>query len=80
MNDNVPEGARTSPASARNRQPILEVLRPRVADGARVLEVASGAGEHAMFLAAALLFMMTFLVNTIAEVVRQRLRERYRAM
>ena len=54
MNDNVPEGARTSPASARNRQPILEVLRPRVADGARVLEVASGAGEHAMFLAAAL--------------------------
>ena len=54
MNDNVPEGARTSPASARNRQPILEVLRSRVADGARVLEVASGAGEHAMFLAAAL--------------------------
>ena len=54
MNDNVPEGARTSLASARNRQPILEVLRSRVADGARVLEVASGAGEHAMFLAAAL--------------------------
>jgi SAM-dependent methyltransferase len=54
MNDDVPEGARTSPATARNRLPILEVLRPRLADGARVLEVASGAGEHAMFLAAAL--------------------------
>jgi cyclopropane fatty-acyl-phospholipid synthase-like methyltransferase len=54
MNDNVPEGARTSPATARNRQPILEVLRPRLTDGARVLEIASGAGEHAMFLAAAL--------------------------
>jgi phosphate transport system permease protein len=33
-----------------------------------------------LFLAAALLFMLTFTVNTIAEVVRQRLRERYRAL
>ena len=33
-----------------------------------------------LFLAAALLFMMTFIVNTIAEVIRQRLRERYRAL
>jgi SAM-dependent methyltransferase len=49
-----PNGARTSPATARNRQPILEVLEPRLTGGARVLEVASGAGEHAMFLAAAL--------------------------
>jgi phosphate transport system permease protein len=31
-----------------------------------------------LFLAAAVLFIMTFLVNTIAEVIRQRLRERYR--
>ena len=54
MNDAVPPGARTSPATARNRQPILEVLEPRLTGGARVLEVASGAGEHAMFLAAAL--------------------------
>jgi SAM-dependent methyltransferase len=54
MNDNVPDGARTSPATARNRQPILEVLRPRLPGGARVLEVASGAGEHGMFLASAL--------------------------
>ena len=54
MNDNIPEGARTSPSTARNRQPILEVLRPRLLPAARVLEVASGAGEHAVFLAAAL--------------------------
>lgn len=54
MNDIPPAAARTSPATARNRQPILEVLRPRLPDGARVLEVASGAGEHAVFLAAAL--------------------------
>ena len=33
-----------------------------------------------LFLAAALLFLMTFVVNTVAEVIRQRLRERYRAL
>jgi len=33
-----------------------------------------------LFLSAALLFMMTFAVNTVAEVIRQRLRERYRAL
>jgi SAM-dependent methyltransferase len=54
MPDLIPEGARTSPSTARNRQPILDVLRPRLAAEARVLEVASGAGEHALFLAAAL--------------------------
>ena len=49
-----PAAARASPATARNRQPILEVLAPRLSDGARVLEIASGAGEHAVFLAGAL--------------------------
>jgi phosphate transport system permease protein len=33
-----------------------------------------------LFLAATLLFVLTFAVNTIAELVRQRLRERYRAV
>ena len=33
-----------------------------------------------LFLAATLLFALTFIVNTIAEVVRQRLRERYKAI
>ena len=33
-----------------------------------------------LFLSAALLFVMTFTVNTVAELVRQRLRERYRAV
>jgi phosphate transport system permease protein len=33
-----------------------------------------------LFLAAALLFGMTFAVNTLAEMVRQRLREKYRAL
>jgi phosphate transport system permease protein len=35
---------------------------------------------RALFFSAALLFLMTFLVNTLAEVIRQRLRERYRAL
>src|SRR5258708_24738806 len=52
--DDIPPGARACPSTARNRQPILDVLGPRLAPDARVLEVASGAGEHAVFLAAAL--------------------------
>jgi phosphate transport system permease protein len=32
-----------------------------------------------LFLAAALLFVMTFVINTVAEIIRQRLRERYKA-
>lgn len=33
-----------------------------------------------LFLAAALLFVMTFVVNTVAEIIRQRLRDRYKAI
>lgn len=50
----VPLRARTSPSTARNRQPILDVLGSRLGPDDRVLEVASGAGEHAVFIAAAL--------------------------
>lgn len=46
--------AYTSPATARNRDPILEVLRARLPEGARVLEIASGAGEHAVHMAKSL--------------------------
>jgi hypothetical protein len=42
------------PATARNRQPILDVLRPRLPDDGLVLEVASGSGEHVAHFAAAL--------------------------
>ena len=50
----VPEGASTSPATARNREPILQVLGPRLGEAAQVLEIASGAGEHAVFFARSL--------------------------
>jgi SAM-dependent methyltransferase len=43
-----------APSTARNRGPILEVLRPRLPAEGLVLEVAAGAGEHAVHLAAAL--------------------------
>ena len=50
----APEGARVSPSTARNREPILRVLAPRLPPNGRVLEIASGAGEHAVYLARAL--------------------------
>ena len=39
------------PATGRNRQPILEVLRRVAPPTPRVLEVARGSGQHAAFLA-----------------------------
>ncbi len=54
MPDPPPPGALTSPATARNRDPILQVLRPRLPKRGVVLEIAAGAGEHAAYIAAAL--------------------------
>ena len=35
-----------SPSTARNKDPILAVLRPHLVSGMRILEIASGSGEH----------------------------------
>jgi hypothetical protein len=48
------EGALTAPAVARNREPILAVLRRTLPARGIVLEIASGTGEHAVHFAAAL--------------------------
>ena len=42
-----------SPAKAgeRNRAPILEVLRVELAGRSRLLEIGSGTGQHAVYLA-----------------------------
>jgi hypothetical protein len=45
---------REAPAAARNRQPILDVLRPRLPAEGLVLEIASGTGEHVVHFAEAL--------------------------
>ena len=43
-----------SPSTARNTEPILEVLRAHMPARARVLEVACGTGEHALAFSTAL--------------------------
>ena len=45
---------RHAPATARNRQPILDVLQRHLPINGLVLEVASGSGEHVAHFAAAL--------------------------
>jgi SAM-dependent methyltransferase len=53
MSDLPPPGARVSPSTARNRAPILEVLKSCLPPRGLVLEIAAGAGEHAAYNAAA---------------------------
>ena len=50
----LPDGALASPASVRNAEPILHILRAHLPKGGRVLEVASGSGQHAVFFSSAL--------------------------
>jgi hypothetical protein len=54
MSDQPASAARVSPSTARNRDPILEALKPRLPHRGLVLEIAAGAGEHAVHNAAAL--------------------------
>ncbi|HET7334011.1 MAG TPA: DUF938 domain-containing protein [Rhizomicrobium sp.] len=44
----------TAPAAARNRGPILEVMRRVFPPAGKVLEIASGSGEHVVHFAAAM--------------------------
>ena len=50
----APPGALASPAVARNTQAILDVLKAHLPAEGRVLEIASGSGEHAVAFAQAL--------------------------
>lgn len=51
MIDNRPPAAALSAAVARNRDPILAVLRRYLPDQGTVLEIAAGTGEHAAYFA-----------------------------
>lgn len=48
------DARRSAPAAARNRDPILQALRPHLPPSGTVLEIASGTGEHILHLAQAL--------------------------
>lgn len=54
MTGDIAREARSAPAVARNRDPILAVLRRALPVQGTVLEIASGTGEHAVHFAAAL--------------------------
>lgn len=54
MADHLAAAAQTSPSAARNREPILAVLRRVLPAHGHVLEIASGTGEHAVHCAAGL--------------------------
>jgi cyclopropane fatty-acyl-phospholipid synthase-like methyltransferase len=66
-----------SEACERNKGPILEILRPAFADASRVLEIASGTGQHAVHFARHLPHLEwqpTELAGNLEELA-QRLRE-----
>ena len=50
---NLSAGRRYAPSAARNRDPILEAIRPHLPRAGVLLEIASGTGEHAVHFAQA---------------------------
>jgi len=51
--DTDPDGRRIAPAALRNTAPLIDALALRLPDKGRILEVASGTGQHAAAFAAA---------------------------
>jgi hypothetical protein len=49
--ESSPDLRRYAPATQRNREPILEILRQVLPPTGTILEISSGTGEHAVFMA-----------------------------
>jgi SAM-dependent methyltransferase len=64
------DNALTAPAVARNRDPILAVLREVLPAAGTVLEIAGGSGEHAVHFAAALPHLVWQPTDPDAEALR----------
>lgn len=70
-----------SPASERNKRPILEVLREEFRDARHILEIGSGTGQHAVFMTSELPHL-TWQTSDLPEnhdVIRARLDHGYHA-
>jgi cyclopropane fatty-acyl-phospholipid synthase-like methyltransferase len=62
----MPSELPDAPATGRNRDPILDVLRQHFAERRRALEIGSGTGQHAIHFAAALPHL-TWQTSDLAE-------------
>lgn len=51
QSERTEDARRFAPATQRNREPLLQVLRDLLPNGGRILEIASGTGEHGVWFA-----------------------------
>ena len=61
---------------------VLDRMLPGGVDGVRLVETLRGQGNRTpvLFLSALVLLLFTFIMNTLAELIRQRLRKKYSSL
>ena len=76
----MPEEALPAAACVRRPLPPPRATTPEGAVGLLPEAAAGHPHYRALFLGACCLFLLTFVLNTVAEILRQRLRERYKVV